>query len=51
MDLEEEKIKALLKLAKKEEILSEIIVWLKAKGLWEQAVKDIYSLDKIINKT
>ena len=45
--LENEKIRLWEILALKESLLSEIIVWLKAKELWEQAVKDIYSLEKL----
>lgn len=37
-----EKIKNLLILARKEEILNKLIVWLKAKNLYEQALKDIH---------
>lgn len=37
-------IEGLTILAAKEQLLSELIVWLKAKGLYEQAVKDIYGL-------
>lgn len=28
-------------LAKKELLLTELVAWMKAKGLWEQAVKDL----------
>jgi len=44
MGLNEEQIKTLGVLAHKEQLLSELIVWLKAKGLYEQAAKDIYGL-------
>ena len=35
------KIDNLLILARKETMLSEIMVWLKAKGLWEDCKKDL----------
>ena len=34
-------IKLLGKLIAKEQVLSDIIVWLKAKGLWEELKKDL----------
>lgn len=45
--LENEKIRALEVLALKEELLSNIIVWLKAKDLWEDVKKDIPLLQRI----
>jgi hypothetical protein len=36
-----EMVNALLLLSKKEVMLSEIVVWLKAKGLWEACRKDV----------
>jgi hypothetical protein len=36
-----EQIEDLLLLDKKERLLNEIIVWLKAKGLWEECQKDL----------
>ncbi len=39
-----DQIESLRILARKESLLSELIVWLKAKGLYEQAAKDIYGL-------
>lgn len=42
----EEKIRILEVLALKEELLSQIIVWLRAKGLYEEATKDISLLPK-----
>ena len=36
-----EQLKQLSILAKKETMLSEIIVWLKAKGLWEECQKSL----------
>ena len=29
----------------KEQILAKIIVWLKAKGLWEEVIKDLHLLE------
>ena len=40
-DYEQEKLDAILLLAKKEQFLSELIAWLKGKGMWEEAMKDL----------
>jgi len=39
--MNEEQIKHLKVLALKEELLNQIVVWLKAKGIYEEASKDI----------
>jgi hypothetical protein len=46
--LTDEMIKQLEILDEKERLLSEIVVWLKAKGLWEQCCKDIPRLNHLL---
>lgn len=46
----EEEIKALELLAMKESVLSQIVVWLKVKGLWEDCCKDVESLKHLAKK-
>jgi uncharacterized protein YjaZ len=41
MEIDKEMIDQLLIIAEKEKMLSEIIVWLKAKDLWENCKKDL----------
>lgn len=38
--MDKELLNTILVLDKKERMLSEIIVWLKAKGLWQEFLKD-----------
>lgn len=47
MDLTPQMIDAMEILDTKERILGEIIVWLKAKGYWEQCCKDIEKLNHL----
>jgi len=46
MAFSKEQLKMLQQLDVKERVLAELIVWLKAKGLYEQASKDIQGLPK-----
>lgn len=41
MDNEDSKTEAITLIIKKERFLSELIAWLKGKGMWEQAKKDL----------
>ena len=50
MDFNDKTIDALITLDIKERVLAELIVWLKAKGLWEDAKKDIESLKHLASK-
>jgi hypothetical protein len=47
----EEQINTLKVLSQKEDLLSQLIVWLKAKGLLEQAGEDIPILGRIIRNS
>ena len=47
MELTKEMLRHLENLGTKEQILSELIVWLKAKGYWDECCRDIMSLSHL----